>query len=381
MTATRRIMNNIPLGPRAVVAPRRSFERSLGWRPAGTRYYYLARNAIWHGTNSLGLRPGDKVLVPSYNQGVELEVLLGRGLELGYFRVDDQGRADLDHLRSRLTAGVRAIYVIHYLGFPQPIEALRALAREHSVALIEDCALSLFSRAPGGPLGSFGDLSVFCLYKSLPVPHGGVLALNRAGAPLPPPARPPDWRATTAFLAHGVLDGIELGWNDAGIHRLVPLARALARRIKQAAAVEVMPIYAVEFEPELVDVGMSSVTRFILDRVDAAGVVDRRRGNYLRLQSLLEGDVRPFHPSLPEGVCPLSFPIVVRDQARAHDGLLSAGVESTTRWPRSHPAIPQDEFPETAFLRAHLLEIPIHQGLGPRHIEYIARRVNEHARW
>jgi dTDP-4-amino-4,6-dideoxygalactose transaminase len=381
MTETRRITTNLPLGPGELFAPRRGFKQSLGWAPAGLRYYYLARNAIWHGVGSLGLKPGETILMPSYNQGVELEVLLRRGFTLRYYRVDEQMRIDLGHLREQLGPEISAVYVIHYLGFPQPIEALQALCREHGVKLIEDCALALFSRAPGGPLGSFGDMSLFCLYKSLPVPHGGVLAVNLPGVTLPPRAHPPDWKSTTAFLAHGVLDGIELNWKAWGIRRLVPLARAAARRVKRAAAVDVMPIYATVFEPEMVDVGMSAVARHILDRTDASRVIARRRDNYERLSRNLGGAVRPFHAELPAGVCPLSFPILVRDQARAHDGLAAAGLETTTRWPRSHPDIPEGKFPETDFLRKQVLEIPIHQGLGADHIDCIARLVNEFARW
>src|SRR6267378_6294329 len=52
--------------------------------PRGTRHqlYYLARNAIWHGIKALGLKEGDEVLVPAYCHGVELDVLLARGLRL-----------------------------------------------------------------------------------------------------------------------------------------------------------------------------------------------------------------------------------------------------------------------------------------------------------
>src|SRR5262249_4047692 len=44
--------------------------------------------------------------------------------------------------------------------------------------LIEDCALSFMSDYDRKPLGTFGDYSVFCLYKSLPLPNGGVLVSN-----------------------------------------------------------------------------------------------------------------------------------------------------------------------------------------------------------
>src|SRR5204862_512234 len=76
------------------------------------------------------------------------------------------------------TSGCRVLYVIHYLGWPQPILELRELCKERGIVLIEDCALSLLSQFNGRPLGTFGDYSVFCLYKTLPVPNGGMLIQN-----------------------------------------------------------------------------------------------------------------------------------------------------------------------------------------------------------
>ncbi len=60
---------------------------------------------------------------------------------------------------------------------------MQALGRRHECILVEDCALSLFSEADGKPLGAFGDYSVFCLYKTLPVPNGGVLVENGKALP------------------------------------------------------------------------------------------------------------------------------------------------------------------------------------------------------
>ena len=381
MSVTRRITTNLPLGPAQLLSRRRPFEESLGWTPAGLRYYYLARNAIWHGAESIGLKPGDTVLLPSYNQGVEVETILRRGFKIRYYRVDAEMRIDLNHVRGQIGPGVAALYVIHYLGFPLPIESLREIAREHGIKLIEDCALALFSRAPEGPLGSFGDMSLFCLYKSLPVPHGGALVLNRPGAPVPPVARTPDWQSTTAYLAHRMLDTLELSWGGVGLYRLVPLARGMARGVKRAAAAEVVPIYAAKFQVELVDLGISWTTQYILERVDARKVVDRRRANYGLLSSLLDPKVRQLRPVLPEGVCPLTLPLLVQDRESIYEKLLAMGVETVTRWPRAHPDIPEGQFPDAAFLRAHVLEIPVHQGLRPQHIRHIAPKINELARW
>src|SRR5262249_37144331 len=90
---------------------------------------------------------------------------------------------DLDALRRLARSGPRVIYAIQYLGWAQPIDEIRAFCREHGSLLVEDCALSMLSEHRGEPLGTFGDFSIFCLYKTLPVPKGGVLAQNRGMLP------------------------------------------------------------------------------------------------------------------------------------------------------------------------------------------------------
>src|SRR5262249_25806204 len=71
------------------------------------------------------------------------------------------------------------LFVIHYLGWPQPISELASLCRRRGIILVEDCALSLLSEVDGRPLGTFGDYAIFCLYKTLPVPNGALLVANR----------------------------------------------------------------------------------------------------------------------------------------------------------------------------------------------------------
>jgi dTDP-4-amino-4,6-dideoxygalactose transaminase len=58
------------------------------------------------------------------------------------------------------------------------LRALKQLCRDRSMLLVEDCALSLLSEPDGEPLGSHGDWSIFCLYKTLPVPNGALLVEN-----------------------------------------------------------------------------------------------------------------------------------------------------------------------------------------------------------
>src|SRR5262249_55787128 len=137
-------------------------------------YFYAARSGIYHLLRALGCDTGATVLMPDYHSGVEVWAARTAGARVRYYHMRRNLTPDLDEIRD-LSRGARVLYAIHYLGWPQPIRKMRELCNERGIVLFEDCALSLLSQFDGRPLGTFGDYSVFCLYKTLPVPNGGVL--------------------------------------------------------------------------------------------------------------------------------------------------------------------------------------------------------------
>jgi hypothetical protein len=369
-----------PLRPSDVFAFRKNIRATFPFSAPYRRHYYLARNAIWHGIGALGLKPGDGVLMPAYHHGVDLEVVLGRGLVPHFYRVDQSAGLDLEDMARALTPGTKVVYVIHYFGFPQPIVEVKSFARKHGLSIIEDCALSLFSGAPQGPLGSFGDIGIFCLYKTLPLPHGGTLSLNRPGLEIPPRPRPPDGLSSVNYIANLMLEYAALRAGEHG-PRLAALGKFVGRKTKSAMRAATVAIDTNDLDLKVIPLGMGSTTRYLLARTRPADVIRVRRANYVHLRSLLHPGVRPLYDDLPAEVCPLSLPILVQDKARVHEELLADGVGNVNFWARWRPEVPAERFPEVDFLRRHVLELPIHQGLDARHMRFIAERASERARW
>ena len=149
-------------------------------------YFHRARNAIYHLFRSLRLAPGETVLVPDYHNGNEVQAIRAAGVTVRFYRVGRNLEIDLEHLTTLArTTDARVLFAIHYFGWPQPVKELLALCETHGMILVEDCALSLLSETLGRPLGSFGRYATFCLYKTLPVPNGGVLVANDGGLERP----------------------------------------------------------------------------------------------------------------------------------------------------------------------------------------------------
>src|ERR1700689_305437 len=105
--------------------------------------FCVARSGIYHLFRALELKPRDVVLVPDYHSGSEVAAMRAAGATIAFYPVRRNLEPDLEelaHLARRLRP--RVIYVIHYLGWPQPLNHIEALCREQDAILIEDCALS-----------------------------------------------------------------------------------------------------------------------------------------------------------------------------------------------------------------------------------------------
>lgn len=362
------------LGP-AQLVPRSGGRSFFPFNRAGLELTYLGRNAVWRAAKLLGLE-GWEVIVPAYHHGVEISALLHAGARLRFARVDASGRLDPEDVRSRVGPRTRAIYVIHYAGFPQPIDALGEVARGCGAFLIEDCALSLFSHGDGRPLGSRGDAAIFCFYKTLPVPHGGGLLMRETrAAGLAPPEAPP-LLPTLSHMAGSMLVSAER--RSRGLGRLVrTMAKSFTGHVRDRARREDVPVGTQEFDPGVVHLGMSEVAARTLGCVDAEQVVHRRRANWLFLHERIGRPERATWSSLPTGVCPLFYALEVDDKDRALRLLWSRGIQAVDFWRFGHPSAVCERFPEVEALRRRVVELPCHQALGPEELEHVARVARE----
>ena len=156
---------------------------------------HVSRISIALAFKALKLSPGDEVLVPSFNCGSEIDPLLWCGAKAVFYRVDDRLQIDPEDIQARVTAKTRVVYITHFFGWPHKIAELAKWCKERNILLIEDCALSLFSEGPEGPLGCIGDAAIHCFWKSLPVPDGGALVLPENTSAPDAIMRPPEFGA------------------------------------------------------------------------------------------------------------------------------------------------------------------------------------------
>lgn len=341
-------------------------------------YFYLARNGIHALAEAWHLR-GQEVLVPSYCHGVEMKALLHAGVRLRYYPVHAGMTVSMEDIAARVTPATRGVYLIHYVGFPGPIDELADFCRRRRLLLIEDCALALLSKNGDVPLGTVGDAAVFCLYKTLPLPNGGAVVL-RDGSRLPVQTTPPSLASTLSYSVSALLREhyvttvpSEDGSGD-GPRRVfdLPLREAVKPLMARLGMVKVA---TEDFDPAHASLGMSAVCRTIVAAQHFAQIVERRRRNYAHLLSRLSGVARLVKPDLPAGVCPLFFPIQTSRKHELQAHLAARGIESVNVWAAAAPGIAVGEYPEVDDLRGSVLELPCHQDLTLDDMDRIADAV------
>lgn len=84
-------------------------------------------------------------------------------------------------VRSAVSKRTKAVLPVHLYGAPAEMEPLMAIASEHGLAVIEDCAQAHGARCNGQPVGTFGVAAAFSFYptKNLgAVGDGGAVVSN-----------------------------------------------------------------------------------------------------------------------------------------------------------------------------------------------------------
>ena len=104
---------------------------------------------------SLGLTCGDEVLVPAFYYVATAHAILATGGDSGLCR---GGRIPGDGPGGPAPENfprTKAIVPVHMRGVPSNITAISAIAKEHGLLLIEDCAQSCGATFQGQHVGTF----------------------------------------------------------------------------------------------------------------------------------------------------------------------------------------------------------------------------------
>jgi dTDP-4-amino-4,6-dideoxygalactose transaminase len=131
---------------------------------------------------SLGLGPGDDVIVPTLTFTATAEVVRYLGARPVFVDVEpDRMTLSVPAVEAALTPRTRAIVPVHYAGLACDMDALLALARRHGLRVVEDAAHAFPTRYRGRLVGTLdSDITVFSFYanKTMTTGEGGMVVVR-----------------------------------------------------------------------------------------------------------------------------------------------------------------------------------------------------------
>lgn len=163
----------------------RKFEEEFAdW--SGVKYSVAVSNgtvALDLALIALGIGKGHEVVVTSRTFLASVSCIVNSGAEPIFADVDiNTQNITVDTILPVITPKTRAIICVHLAGWPCDMDPIMALAEEHNLFVIEDCAQAHGATYKGRPVGSIGDVGCwsFCQDKIMTTGgEGGMVTTNQ----------------------------------------------------------------------------------------------------------------------------------------------------------------------------------------------------------
>jgi dTDP-4-amino-4,6-dideoxygalactose transaminase len=127
----------------------------------------------------LGIGPGDEVIAPALTHVATAHAIEWVGAKPVFVDADPRtGNMSPEAIEAAVTDRTKAIGLVHFIGIPCDMDGIMAVAEEHGLKVVEDCAIAIGSRFKGTHVGLFGHAGTFSFYpvKQLTTGEGGIFA-------------------------------------------------------------------------------------------------------------------------------------------------------------------------------------------------------------
>ena len=341
----------------------------------GCRYGILSNS----GTSSLhvalqalkelhGWGDGDRVIVPATTFVATANIVRHNKLVPSFVDVSpDTFNIDESLIEREINRDTRAIIPVHLFGQPANLKAIRSLARQYNLSVIEDSCETMFVRQAGELVGSVGDIGCFSMYVAhlIVTGVGGIATTNN-----------PDYAAKMRSLVNHGLDIDFLNVDD----NFAPQPM-LNRRFRFNTIGHSFRITEFEAAVGLAQLDQDYIThllqkraRHAIDLILGIGAINKIHGGVLKTQVLPPGTEH----------ARMMFPIVVRDEQLRDpllDFLYERGIETRDMLPILNQPIykwlaPRD-FPVSDMLVRCGFYVGCHQYLENEDIQHILASLEE----
>ena len=300
-------------------------------------------DAIALALRALGVGPGDEVIAPSLTAAGTALAILHCGAQPRFADVDPLTRClDPRAFEAAITDRTAAVIPVHLFGYPSEMTAIMGIARDHGIAVVEDCAQAHGTCINGRKAGTFGHAAAFSFY-----PTKNLGAAGDGGAVV----------TNDAALAEEVRRLRAYGWED---DRRISASLGFNSRLDELQA---------------------AILRALLNHLDE-GNCERRNIAARYREALRSGAVAlpPDHPGAVYHQFAVEYDNRDALMRHLHD---EAGIGTAVHYfPPLHeqPIFSRADrasLPETERLSRQLLSLPIQPEVAGRHFERIVAAVKE----
>lgn len=134
---------------------------------------------------SLGIGPGDEVIVPSFTFAATANSVALTGAKPVFVDINPKTyNIDSSLIESAITKKTKAIQVVHLYGLPADMNQILKIAKKHGLLVLEDAAQAHLAEISGQRVGTFGDAAAFSFYptKNMTSGEGGMIVFKDSSA-------------------------------------------------------------------------------------------------------------------------------------------------------------------------------------------------------
>ncbi len=132
-----------------------------------------------------GVKENDEVILPS-------QTFIATGLSILYCKAKpvftdidlNTGNINPNDIIKKITSKTKAIIPVHWAGYPCEMNAIKKIAKEHNLIVVEDAAHAFGATYANKPIGSISDFTCFSFQaiKHLTTSDGGAISTNNMNA-------------------------------------------------------------------------------------------------------------------------------------------------------------------------------------------------------
>ena len=296
--------------------------------------------ALQAALHALDVKRGDEILIPSFTFVATANAVVSTGAKPVFVDIlQENYTIDPDDLEKKINKKTRAIIPVHLYGNVASVEKLSEISKQYNIPIIEDSAQSLGTTYKGKHTGTFFEMGCYSMYptKVMTAGEGGFVVTNNK-----------KFRDKLLMIRnHGMIHGYDT--RMFGLNLRLP-----------------------EINAAIATVQMKKLPNFLKLRKKNADLLTK-----------LISDLNIILPKQRknENVNWYLYTIAIEKRDKILKKLNEKGIGAVSYYSTPVHKTPfyklKTKLPITDWASSRVISLPIHPGVTPKNIEFIARTLNE----